>query len=140
MSELFDKITMRCAPSSRMNLLVGTVINDAFVLRVPQYNTLMTEMDKLVSLYGGIFALNLSRFVATHDFTPLFETKERLLELVANTRLIIFIPCNMIQTMYETFRPAAVAPAPSAPLFMFSQELIPMMVKTILILEYTTWY
>ncbi len=120
-----------------MNLLVGTVIGDAFVLRVPQYNTLMTEMERLVSLYGGIFALNLSRFIATHDFTPLFETKERLLELAATTRIIIFIPCNLIQTMYETFRPSG-APSTPQPLFMFSQALIPMMVRTILILEYTT--
>jgi hypothetical protein len=114
-----------------MNLLVGTVIGDAFVLRVPQYNTLMTEMDRLVALYGGIFALNLSRFIETHDFTPLFESKERLLELAATTRIIIFIPCNLIQTMYETFKRPQ-------PLFMFSQPLIPMMVRTILILEYTT--
>jgi len=124
---------MRFPPSSRMNLLVGTVIGDTFVLRVPQYNTLMTEMDRLVALYGGIFALNLSRFIETHDFTPLIESKERLLELAATTRIIIFIPCNLIQTMYETFR----RPAP-LPLFMFSQPLIPMMVRTILILEYTT--
>lgn len=131
MCELFDRITMRFPPSSRMNLLVGTVIGDAFVLRVPQYNTLMTEMDRLVALYGGIFALNLSRFIETHDFTPLFESKERLLELAATTRIIIFIPCNLIQTMYETFKRPQ-------PLFMFSQPLIPMMVRTILILEYTT--
>jgi len=117
-----------------MNLLVGTVIGDTFVLRVPQYNTLMTEMDRLVALYGGIFALNLSRFIETHDFTPLFESKERLLELAATTRIIIFIPCNLIQAMYETFRD----PGEPQPLFMFSQALIPMMVRTILILEYTT--
>lgn len=124
-----------------MNLLVGTVIGDSFVLRVAQHNSLLTEMDRLVSVYGGVFALNLSRFIETHDFTPLFETKERLLELATTTRLIIFIPCNMIQTMYETFRPAAAPPAPPAPpapLFMFSQALIPMMVRTILVLEYTT--
>jgi len=124
-------------PASRgMKLLIGfdsASNSDSLLIRVPNRNSLLTEMHRLHSAYGGVFAMNLSHFIETHECVPLFMEPEELLSL--NQRILILIPSdseprNMVHKMYETF-------SRDQPLFMFDRTFHLMFVRAVLVLEYS---
>jgi hypothetical protein len=105
------------------------------LVRVPNRNGLLTEMHRLHAAYGGVFAMNLTQFIETHECVPLFMEPEELLTLSLHQRILILIPfapgpSNMVQKMYETFRR-------DLPLFMFDLEFYLMFVRAVLVLEYS---
>ena len=126
-------ITQNFPADRRMNLLIGTLQEEALVFGVPHYNQMKTEIDHINSMYGGVFAMNLTHFIGTHECIPLFESPASLIDRAKTARILILIPnltCQ-IRRMYET-RFA------DLPLFMFSQDLYQRFVKATLILEYST--
>ena len=125
-------ITMKIPPSRIMRLLIGSVDGSDMMIHVPLYNTFITELDILVGMYGGIFAMDVTHFIETHECVPVFATKDVVLKIALSKRILIFIPRRgcLIERMYRVYRD-------KLPLFMFSQELYLMFVKAILVLEYS---
>jgi len=123
-------ISLNMPANRNMNLLIATVEGDELIIRVPNVYTLKIEMDQLYGRYGGVFAMNMTVFIETHNFVPLFDTTANLLALAKTTRILILIPGNsIIRSMYES-------PKAGLPLFMYGQELNLMFVRASLILEY----
>lgn len=114
-----------------MRLLVGLAAGDTLLIRVPLFNQMKTEIDRLYAVYGGVFAMNVSHFILTHECVPLFESPASLLELSKTARILILIPgiSDDVHRMYETWRKAE-------PLFMFDRGLHISFVKAALVLEY----
>lgn len=128
-----NAITLKMPVSRKMNLLIGTVVDGEMIIRVPMFHTMKTEIDHLYSVYGGVYAMDLSLFLKTHDCIPLFESPEKLLERTKVARLLILIPDGGdIQRLYETYRSGF-----SFPLFMFDREFYLKFVRAELVLEYS---
>jgi hypothetical protein len=113
-----------------MNVLIA---KEDMILCVPMFNTMKTTIDNLFSVYGGVYAMDLTLFLKTHDCVPLFESPEKLLERTKTARLLILIPDGGdIQRLYENHRSGF-----SLPLYMFNRDFYLKFVRAELILEYS---
>jgi hypothetical protein len=132
MTDSLTTITLNTPASRTMRLLIGAVDGSEMIIRVPLYNRFITELDTLFGLYGGIFVMDVTHFIETHECVPLFVAKDDVLQMALSKRVLVLIPQRVciVQKMYKTFRD-------TLPLFMFSQELYLMFVKAVLVLEYS---
>lgn len=132
MSDNLSTITLKIPASRTMRLLIGSVDGSEMIIRVPLYNSFITELDILVGMYGGIFAMDVTHFIETHECVPVFAMKDVVLQMALMKRILVLIPRRgcLIERMYRVYRD-------KLPLFMFSQELYLMFVKAILVLEYS---
>lgn len=130
-----DPVTAFSAAADAAAVADTAPASSKLLIRVPNRNGLLTEMHKLHSAYGGVFAMDLTHFIETHECVPLFMEPEELVKLSLQRRILILIPfvhgpSNMVQKMYETFRR-------DLPLFMFDLEFYLMFVRAVLVLEYS---
>jgi len=47
---------------------------DVLLIRVPEYNNMKLEIERIYSTFGGVFAMNVTRFIETHECVPMFES------------------------------------------------------------------
>lgn len=132
---VLNALTLKTPVSRTMNLLIATVVGGHMIIRVPLFHAMKTEIDQLNTTYGGVFAMDLSLFLKTHECVPLFETPTALLERTKTSRLLVLIPDGEGGTIQRLY--ASDFWKRQEPLFMFDRELYLKFVRAELVLEYS---
>ena len=125
---------MKMTPMRIMNLLVAAVKGEDMIFRAPFQHLLKTELDRIHSAYGGVYAIDRTHFINTHECVPIFALPAEILELTKTTSILILYPGRhtLIERLYEENNGSK----DQRPLFMFSLELYLMFLRSVLILEY----
>lgn len=127
---------MKMTPMRIMNLLVGAVKGADMIFRAPFQHLLKTELDRIHATYGGVYAIDRTHYINTHECIPIFASPTEVLELTKTTSILILYPerNTLIERLYEENK--GDTSEAQRPLFMFSLELYLMFLRSVLILEY----
>jgi hypothetical protein len=89
------------------NLFFATMDND--IIHIYPYPTDISSLFLLESSYGGILAVNLSRYAEARKDSPMFESIRRIFALAKTESIIVLFPGveSVIQSIYDTYKPRA---------------------------------
>jgi hypothetical protein len=87
------------------NLFFATMDND--IIHIYPYPEDISSLFLLESSYGGILAVNLTRYTEARKDSPMFESTRRIFSLAKEDRILVLFPGsdNVIQSIYNTYKP-----------------------------------
>ena len=87
------------------NLFFATMDKD--IIHIYPFPKDISSLFLLESSYGGILAVNLTRYAEARKDSPMFESTRRIFALAKEDRILVLFPGadNVIQSIYNTYKP-----------------------------------